>query len=197
MADQLATPQDLASLLQLTYASLTAAQQATMAMLVEMATARVQRAAGGQRIVDIEDDEAVIDVIVNDGEWMWLDLPQYPIRSVSSVTLDGTAITDWYLRQQRLYRASGWVNSISPPSQAVVVWSHGYAAGSQWLQLGRDMTLSLGQLGYGNPGGATSESIDDYRVTYAEADARMHMTESMRGAIADAYGASAYVTVSR
>lgn len=196
MADQLCTPEDLASLLQLDYASLTAGQQATMLMLVEMATARVQRAAGGQRIVDLT-STAVVDVPVCTDEPLWLDLPQYPIRSVATVVLDGVSITDFYLRQQRLFRGGGWLNSIDPPSQAVVTYDHGYVAGSQWLQLGKDMTLSLAQLGWGNPSGVTSEAIDDYRVTFAEADARMTMTESMRQAIADAYGASAYVTTSR
>lgn len=194
MADQLATPQDLASLLQLNYATLSGAQQATLAMLVELATAKVQRAAGGQRIVDIT-DTAVVDV--RDIADYYLPLPQLPVRSVTTVKLDGLTITDWVVRQQMLWRAGGWMVSFSPPSQAVVTYSHGYAAGSQWLQLARDMTLSLARLGWGNPGGATSEAIDDYRVTYGEADARMQMTDYMAASIADAYGVSAYSTASR
>jgi len=190
VADLLATPSDLASLLQQDL------DLSTATLLLEMATARVQRAAGGQRIVDIA-DTAVVDVNICDDDWYWLDLPQYPIRSVSLVKLDTVTITDWFLRSQRLYRASGWINSLSPPSQAVVTYAHGYVTGSQYLQLARDCTLSLAQLGYGNPTAVTSESIDDYRVSYAEADARMQMTESMRGAIADAYGSLAYVTTSR
>lgn len=192
MADQLATPQDLASALQLDYASLTATQQATMAMLVELATAKVQRAAGGQRIVDIT-DTAVIDVINLDE---WLCLPQYPVRSVTSVTLDGTALTDWKLVNQKLWRVLGWLSSWAQPSQAVVTYVHGYQTGSQWLQLARDMTLSLAVTGYTNPGAAVSESIDDYHVSYAAADARMQLSEFQRQSIADAYGASAFVTVS-
>jgi hypothetical protein len=190
MADQLCAPEDLASLLQQDL------DLATATLLIEMATARVQRAAGGQRIVDVT-DTAVIDVPLCSDEPCWLDLPQYPIRSVTSVTLDGTLITDWHLRFQRLYRGSGWLNSVDPPSQAVVEYDHGLVTGSQYLQLARDMTLSLAQLGYGNPSAAESEAIDDYRISFADADARMVMTESMRQAIADAYGASAYVTQSR
>jgi hypothetical protein len=192
MADQLATPQDLASLLQLTYASLSAAQQATLTMLVELATAKVQRMAGGQRIVDTT-DTAVIDV--TDPCDLYLPLPQWPVISVTSVELDGTALvvgTDVFLRSQMLWRSSGWMNRYSPPSQAVVTSRHGYIAGSQWLQLARDHTLSLAVMGWGNPTGATSEAIDDYRVTYAQADARMQPTEQMRAAISDAYGTSAY-----
>lgn len=189
MADLLATPQDLASLLQVDYASLTAAQQATLLMLVELATSKVQRAAGGQRIVDIT-DTAVIDGVCG----VWLELPQLPIRSVSLVKVDGTTITDWSLRRQKLWRAVGWLNTISPPSQITVTYAHGYLTGSQYLQLGKAMTLSLAKAPFTNPSGATSESIDDYRVSYAEADARMEMTEPMRATIADAYGRSTFVT---
>jgi len=191
-ADQLATPQDLATILQLDYASLTAAQQATLLMLVELATAKVQRAAGGQRIVDIT-DTAVIDI-----DWWedaeYLPLPQLPVRSVSQVKLNGTVITDWSLRKQKLWRFSGWRTTISTPDQAIVTYAHGLLAGSQWLQTAKGYTLSLGALGWGNPSGASRERIDDYEVSYAEADARMQMTKEMAESIAAEYGAGAYVT---
>lgn len=195
MADQLATPQDLASLLQLDYAALTAAQQATMQMLVELATGKVQRAAGGQRIVDAT-DTAVIDVNPGDCD-RYLALPQLPVRSVAAVLIDGTAVTDWRLSQQMLWRSAGWSRSWCEPTQVTVTYTHGYPTGSQWLQLARDHTLTLARMGMGNPAGALSEALDDYRVSYAEADARMQMTEFMRQAIADAYGISAYSTGSR
>lgn len=188
MADKLATPEDLASLLQQDL------DASTANLLLELATAKVQRAAGGQRILDVT-DTAVIDV--TDPCEPYLALPQLPVRSVATVKIDGTTVTDWYLRNQMLWRSSGWAESWSPPSQVTVTYTHGYATGSQWLQLARDATLSLAQMGYGNPSGATSEAIDDYRVTYGEADARMQMTEHMRRAIADAYGTGTYVTSSR
>src|SRR5512139_1261701 len=194
MADQLATPQDLASILQLDYSALTAAQQTTMTMLVELATAKVQRAAGGQRIVDVT-DTAVIDV-----DWweddQYLGLPQLPVRSVSQVRLNATVITDWFLRKQKLWRLNGWRVSASQPTQAIVTYAHGLQTGSQWLQNARGYTLSLGTLGWGNPGGATREKIDDYEVSYAEADARMQLTPQMAEAIAAEYGTGAYVTAS-
>lgn len=185
MADQLATQADLEAILQRTVAAPTAT------LLLELATSVVQGAAG-QRIVNVT-DTAVIDV-TEPGRW--LDLPQYPIRTVVSVTLDGTAITDWSIRQQRLYRSIGWMQRLDPPSQAVVQYAHGLVAGSQYLQLGRNMTLSLAAAGYGNPTLVESEAIDDYRVTYAEALSRMELTEFMRAAIVNAYGRSAYVTSS-
>lgn len=193
--DMLATPQDLASLLQLDYASLTPAQQATMTMLVELATAKVQRAAGGQRIVEAT-STAVIDV----EPWHcdeYLALPQMPVRSVQAVKIDDQPVTDWKVSGQQLWRRTGWRSSSSEPTKVTVTYTHGYPSGSQWLQLARDVALSLARMGFGNPSGVMSEAIDDYRVTYAEADARMEMTEHMRQAIADAYGISAYVTGSR
>lgn len=194
MADQLATPQDLASLLQLDYASLTAQQQATLTMLVELATAKVQRAAGGQRIVDVT-DTAVIDV----DPWersIYLPLPQLPVRSVASVLIDGSPVTDWRLSKQMLRRTGGWVSSSTDATQVSVTYAHGYTAGSQWLQLGRAMTLSLGQLGWANPTGVSAEQIDDYRVSYEDAERRMVITDAMRYAITEAYGAGAYVVSS-
>lgn len=195
MADQLATGEQLAAFLQLTWASLSAAQQATLTMLTELATAKVQRAAGGQRIVETTNTDVLIDV--TDPCDLYLALPQWPVQSVSSVAIDGEVVTDWYLRSQMLWRAGGWMRSSAPPSQVTATWVSGYEAGSQWLELGKAMTLSLASIGWGNPEGTTSEAIDDYRVTYAEADARMQVTEYMAAAIKDAYGTSSYVTLSR
>jgi hypothetical protein len=193
VADQLVTPSELASFLQLTYADLTAAQQATMAMLVQLSTGKIQ-AACGQRLIEAT-NTFVIDV-----EWgsrsPWLDLPQRPIRSVASVEIDGTVYTDWLLRSQRLWRLGGWGLNASAPSQVTVAdCAHGYPTGAQFLQLARDMCLALAAAGYGNPGGSVaSEQIDDYRVTYAEADSRMQVTPGMRDMLRDQYGMTAYVT---
>ena len=44
MADQLVTPSELASFLQLTYADLTPAQQTAMTMLVQLSTGKIQAA---------------------------------------------------------------------------------------------------------------------------------------------------------
>lgn len=187
MADMLATLEDLTKLLP-------GVDSDTGTMLLELATSRVQRAAGGQRILEVT-DTAIIDVRSSCDPY--LPLPQLPVMSVDTVLLDGTAITDWYVREQQLWRASGWMASWSPPSQATVTYTHGHPDGSQYLQLARDATLSLAVVGAGNPTAATSEQIDDYRVTYADADARMQMTESLREAIAGQYGTSTYITGSR
>ena len=186
MADQLATLTDLASLLQ------SDVDNSTGTMLLELATSIVQQAAGGQRIIDLTDTAVV------DASWdYWLDLPQRPVRSVTLVKIDGTTVTDAFLRGQSLWRAIGWMESSSPPSTVAVTYVHGYPAGSQYLQLARSMVLSLAQAGYGNPSSVSSESIDDYSVSYDQAAARMQLTPFMADAIADAYGFSTYVTESR
>jgi hypothetical protein len=193
-ADQLATPQDLASLLQLTYTSLTAAQQATLLMLVELATAKVQGAAG-QRIVEAT-DTALIDVEMWECD-QYLPLPQMPVRSVATVLIDGVADTSWRLRKQMLWRLNGWNINGSAPTQVAVTSTHGYPSGAQALQLGKNYTLALARTGWGNTDGVVSEAIDDYRVTFAEADARMQVPDSMADSIRAAYGISAFVTSSR
>lgn len=185
MADMFATPEDLAALLQRSDLD-----TFTATMLIELATAQVQRVCGGQRIVEVT-DTAAIDVT---GLSPWLELPQRPIRTVSSVVLDGTPITDWQLTNQKLWRRVGWMTTWVQPSQALVTYTHGYEVGSQYLQLARQSVLSLASVGYGNPGQVTGESIDDYKVTYAEASSRMEVTPYMADALRMAYGVTAYVT---
>lgn len=194
MADQLATPQQLANLLQLTWADLSADQQATLTMLVELATAKVQDACG-QRLVDAE-STAVIDVEMWECD-RYLPLPQRPVRSVESVEIDGEACTDYLLRSQQLWRLYGWNVNSSAPTQVTVAFTHGYLDGDQALQPAVNDTLVLARMGWGNPSGVTGESLDDYRVTYAEADARMQVTPPMRDALIAAYGTGAYVVGSR
>jgi hypothetical protein len=201
MADQLATPQDLASFLQLgVFTSLTAAKQATIVMLVELATSKVQRAAGGQRILEATSTGAVIDLQIGYDD-CYVPLPQRPVRSVASVALNGVAITDYYLRSQMLWRAYGWQYGYTytgyVPPQLTVTYTHGHPAGSQALQFARTTVMELARGGWGNPLGQTSKAIDDYRVTYAEADARMVLPIPTAEALASAYGTSAYTTASR
>lgn len=176
-ADQLATPQDLASLLQLDYATLSATQQATLLLLVEAGTGVVQAATGGQRIVQVADD--VVDTMGTCDRW--LQLPQIPVAKgdVSAVLLDGAAVTDWKQFGARLWRRCGWQTCWDEPSQVTVTYTHGYASDAQELQLGRSAVLSLTRGVFPNPAGVTSEAIDDYRVNYADMVAAL--TSAMDG----------------
>jgi hypothetical protein len=187
MADQFATPVELAGLLQSDLDAYTAN------LLLDLATGIVQGAIGGQRLIEVT-DTALIDVLSWDE---WLDLPQLPVRSVSTVVLDGTAITDWRLRSQRLWRLNGWQRLLCEPSQVAVTYSHGYPVDSPYMATAKAHTLSLAQAGYGNPSVVESETIDDYRVSYAEALARMELTEPMRAQLVARYGNPAVVTTSQ
>lgn len=171
MADQLATPSDLASFLQQDL------DTATATLLVEAATAVVQ-AVTGQRIVQVLNDIAVLDLDEHD-QGLYLDLPQRPVTAVTTVLIGSTAVTDYstQLRRNRLWRAYGWRSTLiaypSQPSLVTVTYSHGYASGDQKLQLARSAVLSLAGAVYGNPGGVAREQIDDYAVAYEKASARM------------------------
>ena len=184
MADQLATPEDLASLLQLEYASLTAGQQATLLLLVETATGVVQDAAGGQRIVAVAGD--VVEVMGTHDSW--LALPQIPVTAVASVTVDGDAITDWKLFGNRLFRRCGWQVCWDEPSLVSVTCDHGYADGAQELQNARRAVLAICQAAYGNPGGLSSESIDDYKATYSSLAAALDAAPELKASLRRTYG---------
>ena len=187
MADQLVTPSELASFLQQDL------DTATATLLIELAAGKVQ-AAVGQRLVAAT-STFVLDVEISDYS-PWLPLPQLPVRSVASVQIDGVATTDWYLRRQQLWRLNGWNANSSAPTQVIVVdVAHGYLDGSQALEPARDMAFALCAAGYANPGGGvSSEQIDDYRVTYAEAEARMQIPASARDYLRATYGVGVFVT---
>lgn len=211
MADQLATPGDLASLLERSDLDL-----AKATMLVEIATAIVQEVAGGQRIVQVVDDVATIIGVADS----WLDLPQRPVTAVTSVVLDGTALTvdtDYKVFGNRLWRTVGWQTRVGwygtdygwsdswsgptyygppqplllgppEPSKVVVTNTHGYPAGHQGLQLARGAVISMISGVYGNPTGATRESIDDYSVAYDRMTVQMETAPHLKAALRRQYG---------
>lgn len=184
MADQLATPSDLASWLQQDL------DASTAGLLLECATGVIQ-ATVGQRIVRATTTPSLPGTC-----GQWLNLPQWPVVSVASVELDGTAITDWELIGVRLWRAGGWQPSGTP----VVVeptYTHGYASNDQALQFGRSAALSLCAPFYSNPGGASSVKIDDYAETYGAMTAAMTANTHLAAALRAAYGAGVGTTAMR
>lgn len=187
MADQLATPEDLAALLQQDL------DRATAELLIECATAVVQNACGGQRVLLVEDDEATIYLDEYD-DVTWLTLPQRPVVEVSSVAIGNTTVLDWspQLNRSRLYRADGWRSTLllhdDAPSTVTVTYTHGLAPGDQRLQLARGATLSLASRGYTNPSGAVREQIDDYAVQYADMTDFLASAPTLTAALRRQYG---------
>ncbi|MGW1057618.1 hypothetical protein [Micromonospora rubida] len=181
MADMLATPEDLASLLERDDLDL---YKATM--LVECATAVVQAAADGQRIVEVIDDTAEITA----GTGQWLSLPQWPVQSVTSVDYNGAALTTpagYRLRGTRLWRRCGWSDCPLDLNVATVVYTHGFPAGAQKLQFARQAVLGLIRDVYDNPGGLKAEAIDDWSATYSALSTQMDGTPTLRAALRRQY----------
>lgn len=193
MADMLATPTDLAALLKRSFDGF---DTASAILALEACTAVVQAAAGGQRIVQVADEAATV-VGTTDS---YLRLPQWPVTAVSSVTLDGAALTagapgsgsaTYRLVGDRLWRGCGWQTYCGEPSTVGFVYTHGYAAGRQELQLGRGTVLSLSRGLFENPSGVVREQIDDYAVAYAEAEAALDARPSLKALIRKQYGPKA------
>jgi hypothetical protein len=208
MADQLATALDLAALLQqdLDLSSAT--------LVIEMATALVQEAAGGQRIVQVVDDPFEIGGTTDS----WLNLPQIPVTAVASLVRDdGEAVTigtgvnaDYKLIGNRLWSRCGWQAALGwgagfdypsasgrvfgvpgdtqTPTKVTGLYTHGYATGHWKLQLGRTATLGLAKAPYANPSGRTSTHIDDYSEAYDVMAARMEASPYLKNALRRQYG---------
>jgi len=190
MGDQLVTPEELASFLQADDLDLS-----TATLLIEMATGKIQ-AAAGQYLIELT-DTALLSVDIRDGS-PWLALPQLPVRSVDSVVVDGSPVTDFVLSMQQLWRSRAWNMRTDRPTEVAVTYTHGYSAGTRGLQLARDMCLALAGAGYDNPGGGvTDEKIDDYQISYADADSRMQVTPGMRDMLKAQYGIPAFIMTSR
>lgn len=186
MADQFATPSDLAARLQ------SDLDLSTATVLIESATAVIQ-AVAGQRIVEVVDDEVILDIdAFHSGAY--LDLPERPVTEVSTVSIGATVVTDWVpvLRRSRVWRADGWRSTLtaypSQPSTVTVVYSHGYPTGHQRLQLARGAALALSAGLYANPTGATSTKIDDYAEAYEAMTARMEASPSLSALLRRQYG---------
>lgn len=99
-----------------------------------------------------------------------LDLPGHPIRSVDSVSLEGSTVTDFKLANGRLWRRRGF-GCAHEPSEVVVTLSHGFAEVPADIV---DLVCNLATAGAAaaNAGETfdprtVSEKIDDYYVQYA------------------------------
>lgn len=187
MADQLATPEDLASIVERDDLIVYQAE-----LLIECATAVVQ-AACGQRIVQVVDDELTI----LGGTSSWLELPEHPVTAVSAVSLDGatiaggtpgTSTSTWKRYGSKLWRGDGWYTYCGTPAEVVVTYTHGYPPGHQKLQLGRSAVLAIAKGVASNPKGTSSRRIDDYSESYSAAEAALDATPHLKTALQRQYG---------
>ena len=187
MADQLNSPEKLASLVQHDV------DTASAELAIEICTAVVQAASGPQRIIRA----TTTDQVVWGGTDSVLILPERPVVSVASVTYGGSALAEgtasgtWRIGPDGIWRDVGWTECVGEPSQVLVTYTHGYAEDDQRIQLAAGVTLSLARGLFENPSGVVREQIDDYAVAYAEAGAALEGRPSLMALTRKQYGRKA------
>lgn len=132
----------------------------------------------------------------------YLDLPGKPVTSVTTVTVDGTAVTDYDLIHGRLYRRCGWGGC--EPVKIVATYTHGFAeVPANVLQLVCD--LAIAGMDHAADGAidprVISEKIDDYSVTFAQGYESMasvfELPRLTRNALAAQFGGGAGMVSAR
>lgn len=138
--------------------------------------------------------------IIREGTWdQNLLLPGAPIRAISEVLLDGKPLTDWRLRQNRLWRSQGWTDSRSeveitytygldkPPADIVKLVATFVAAG-----------LNEAEDGVGSRRGLSSVRIDDASESYTRGDDEIvdltELPQRVKDSLAERFSGSAFVS---
>jgi hypothetical protein len=97
------------------------------------------------------------------GRW-YVVLPLGPVISVTSVTVNGVAVTDYTVIGDRLFRRGGFgVWGVFPPDRLDVTYTYGYTAVPDRV---KGAVLEIAKSIYVNPSAAASEQIDDYRIQF-------------------------------
>lgn len=188
----------LASPADLTARKIDTSDAALVDVMLAVASASVRGAAGSPILV-------TTSIVKLDG-WLstpWLQLPGPPVRSVSAVTINGTAVTDWRLAQERLWRRCGW-GVDDGPAEVQVTLTHGLDEAPADIV---DLVCTLASAGIaaagkaGIPAGVVAQAVGDFSVKYAEgADAVatvMDLPERTRTWLRHMFGGSAAVIGSR
>jgi hypothetical protein len=166
--------------------------------LLEDATAYLQREIGAQ----VTAGSSTITLNVPAGSRL-ARLPQWPVRSLDSVSINGTASTSVKLVDGGLWLSSGFAaDSDSAWSTVEVTYSHGTTevpadlvawtcvlAAGVLAQVGRSDTLS--------PSGVSSEAIEDYSVSYEAGVESMSLPANVLSRLRASYGRGAFVVGSR
>lgn len=118
----------------------------------------------------LEDDEITLPGVYGNV----LPLPGGPVVSVSAVTVDTTAVSDYWLVKNSLHRGRniGGVHTPmlgdfetwgGPEVEVAVTYTHGLAAVPMGVQA---VVLDMAARAWSNPSGARQQSIDGYAVTW-------------------------------
>ncbi|MER5892395.1 hypothetical protein [Streptomyces sp. NPDC001876] len=135
-----------------------------------------------------------------------LRLPGPPVTEVAEVLLDGTEVTNWRLRSDRLWRAAGW-SSPSGPTEVEVTYTHGLptvpadivdlvcriAAAALVAHRSEDDGTGIAA------GDIRAERIGDYSVTYGDDGliTEMELPDYLRERLAARFGGGAALVRSR
>jgi len=160
MADLLATAADLRNLLDETEDTLSG-DKAEVVLRISSSAVRM---AARQDITAVTGDTVVL--LGDPG--CWLDLPQRPVSAVTSVKVDGSAVTDFKVFGSRLWRRCGWETCPGEPAAVEVVYSHGYEAWDDKLEYASGIALTLAAKLFTNVVGATGMSIDDFSLQFTQ-----------------------------
>lgn len=178
MADALITPDRLTDLVG-------PVDTAKATVAIEAATAAVQGLVE-QRLVYVADD--VAEGLLGDLE-SWFELPERPVSAVTSVALDGEAVTDYKRFGARLWRRCGWETCPGEPSSVDVVYTHGYQADDPRLAPAQSAVLMLAAQILPNPGGnVASERVGDYQIAYDAAVSILNGSKALRDSLLRRYG---------
>lgn len=129
----------------------------------------------------------------------WLRLPSQPVTAVTSVTVDGEAVTDYRLISGALWRGGGWARSCVP-AVVEVTFTHGFdEVPADIVELVCDFAIAgINNADEGARIGLAYESIDDYRVGFTQgADAVasvMEVPQRTRAMLRARFGGGSYVT---
>jgi hypothetical protein len=153
-----ATSSDLATRLKRSFSS---AESDQADLLLAGATAEI-RSLTGQWISEVADDVYTTDAPLSRVLW----LPERPVTSVLSVTLDGEAVTDFRRRGSRLIRTDPWATCEGV--ELVAVYSHGYSDEDERFDLARSSCMAMAGPYMSNAKGLKQRTIDDYTEVFGD-----------------------------
>lgn len=190
-------PSPLATVADLTARGIETSNTALIEALLDAASSAIREAAG----TPITETTATAKFPTPDSRR--LDLPA-PVRSVASVVLDGEEISDWSLRGNSLWRHR-WQLPGDLPGEVTVTFTFGLTETPADIV---DLVCNLvgagiahAEGGYEAKTGLAYESIDDYRVGYAQgADANvspMELPDRTRRMLARRFGGGSAMVVTR
>lgn len=111
------------------------------------------------------------EVVLPGTREQFLPLPGGPIRGVAEVLIDGRPVSDWKVRDGRLWRPAGWQGQ---SADVTVTWDHGLdRAPEDIVKLVCTFVaagLNEAEEGAGERRGKSSIRIDDYQESFTRGD---------------------------